>query len=292
MPTNPEIPAVARQPWWLAAALMLVLALAPAPRARAQTPSPLAEWQYSVGVPLVKMFEGEPEDWKVRLGAAVSARPRYDGASDYFVLGGPTIDIRYRDKAFLSTGEGLGWNIIHTEHWRTGLALTYDLGRREKKDHDNLGGMGNIGMAAETKLFAEYAVSKAFPLVIRVDIRRQFGGANGWIGDLGAYLPLPGSSEKFFWFAGPTVTFADSAYMGRWFGVTAEQAARSGHPQYRASAGIKSYGGGASAIWFFNRHWFATADIGVSALAGGARNSPIVQRPTNLTGDVSIVYQF
>lgn len=277
---------------WLVLALLALMSLIAAPRAHAQTPAPLAEWQYSVGIPLQKMFEGEPPTWQIRLGAAGSVRPRYDGANDYYLLAGPTIDIRYRDLAFFSTGEGLGWNAIFTDHWRAGLALTYDLGRREKKDHDHLAGMGNIGMAAETKIFAEYVVSKSFPMVIRANIRRQFGGANGWVGDVGAYMPLPGFSEKFFWFVGPAVTFADSAYMNRWFGVTAEQSARSGYPQHRAGAGIKSYGGGISAMWFFNKHWFATADFGVAALVGDAKNSPVVQRTTNLTGDVSVVYQF
>lgn len=278
---------------WLALALLAALALLLAPRAHAQTPAPLAEWQYSVGVPLKKMFVGEPDhDWDVRVGAALSARPRYEGTTNYYLLGGPVIDIRYRDRAFFSTGEGLGWNIIHTPNVRAGVALTYDLGRREKKDHEHLGGLGNIGMAAETKVFAEYVVSKEFPLVIRANIRRQFGGANGVIGDIGAYMPLPGSSDKFFWFAGPTMTFADSAYMSRWYGVTAEQSARSGLAQHRAGAGIKSYGGGVSAIWIFNKHWFSTADVGMSALVGDARSSPVTSRSTSWTGDISINYQF
>ncbi|MFJ5383181.1 MipA/OmpV family protein [Cupriavidus sp. CER94] len=277
---------------WPMLALLAVLALLWMPRAQAQTPAPLAEWQYSVGVPLEKLFEGEPEKWEVRVGAAASIRPYYEGTTNYFVLAGPVIDIRYRDQAFLSTGEGLGWNIIHTNNLRAGIALTYDFGRREKHDHDHLGGLGNIGMAAETKLFAEYVVSKEFPLVIRANVRRQFGGANGVIGDIGAYMPLPGSNENFFWFAGPTMTFADSAYMSRWYGVTAEQSARSGLPQHHAGAGIKSYGGGISAMWFFNKHWFTTADVGVSALVGDARNSPVTSRSTSWTGDISINYQF
>jgi len=291
----PQMPSMAtRAPLrrWLALALLTGLALLCMPRAHAQTPAPLAEWQYSVGVPLEKLFEGEPEKWEVRVGAAASIRPYYEGTTNYFVLAGPVIDIRYRDQAFLSTGEGLGWNIIHTNNLRAGIALTYDFGRREKHDHDHLGGLGNIGMAAETKLFAEYVVSKEFPLVIRANVRRQFGGANGVIGDIGAYMPLPGSNENFFWFAGPTMTFADSAYMSRWYGVTAEQSARSGLPQHSAGAGIKSYGGGISAMWFFSKHWFTTADVGVSALVGDARNSPVTSRSTSWTGDISINYQF
>lgn len=289
---TPATAGIRRLRHWLAAALLLALGLLGAQHARAQTPAPLAEWQYSVGVPLEKLFEGEPEKWEVRVGAAASVRPYYEGTSRYYVLAGPVIDVRYRDLAFLSTGEGLGWNIIHTNNLRAGIALTYDFGRREKRDHDHLGGLGNIGMALETKLFAEYVVSKEFPLVIRANVRRQFGGANGVIGDIGAYMPMPGSNEKFFWFAGPTVTFADSAYMGRWYGVTAEQSARSGLPQHRANGGIKSYGGGISAMWFFNKHWFSTADVGVSALVGDARNSPVTSRSASWTGDISINYQF
>jgi len=302
--TPPDHPSTTSTPPWvtlirrivtlqaLALGMLAALAMLTAPRVHAQTPAPLAEWQYSVGVPLEKMFEGEQQGWDVRVGAAVSVRPRYEGTTNYFILGGPVIDVRYGDKYFLSTGEGLGWNIVHTGNFRAGVALTYDLGRREKKDHEHLGGLGNIGMAFETKVFAEYAVSKEFPLVIRANIRRQFGGANGVIGDIGAYLPLPGSSEKFFWFAGPTVTFADSAYMGRWYGVTAEQSARSGLPQHRAGAGIKSYGGGISAMYFFNKHWFTTADVGMSALVGDARSSPVTSRSTSWTGDISVNYQF
>ncbi|HBD37795.1 MAG TPA: structural protein MipA, partial [Cupriavidus sp.] len=85
---------------------------------------------------------------------------------------------------------------------------------------------------------------------------------------------------------------ADSAYMSRWYGVTAEQSARSGLPQYHAGAGIRSYGGGVSAMWFFGKHWFATADFGIAALVGDARNSPVVSHSANMTGDISIMYEF
>lgn len=280
-------------PWraWLSLPLALLAWLGAAP-AHAQTPSPLAEWQYSVGVPLRKLYAPDIPDWEVRLGLAATIRPRYDGASDYYGIGGPSIDIRYRDLAFISTGEGIGFNAIHTSQIRAGIAITYDMGRREKKDHDHLRGMGNIGIVPESKIFAEYVVSKDFPLVIRANIRRQLGGSDGWVGDLGAYMPMPGSSKKFFWFLGPSMTFADSRYMQTWFGVSADQSARSGYPEHHPGAGIKSYGGGVSAIWLFDKHWFATADFGVAQLVGSAKSSPIVQRSTNLTGDISINYQF
>lgn len=272
--------------------MLMAMTILLMPRARAQTPSPLSEWQYSVGIPLEKMFEPETPTWEVRVGLGAIYRPRYDGASSYQVLGGPAVDVRYRDLLFASTGEGIGVNLVSTPHWRAGVAITYNLGRREADDHAHLRGMGNINFSPEAKVFVDYVVSKEIPLVIRANVRRAMGGSDGWIGDLGAYLPLPGSSETFYWFAGPTVTFADARYMNTWFGVSAEQSARSGYAQHQASPGIKAYGAGLSAIRFFDKHWFATTDASVSQLVHGIASSPVVQRATSFSFAVSVNYQF
>lgn len=259
--------------------------------ASAQTPAPLAEWQFSAGIPLQKLFQDDIPDWQVRLGAAAMVRPRYDGSFEYIVVGGPSIDIRYRDLAFASIGEGLGVNLLRGRNWRAGVALTYNLGRRGQEDSPHLDGMGNINPAPEAKLFAEYAVSKEFPLVLRIDARRSLGGSDGWVGDIGAYMPLPGSSEKFFWFAGPTVTLADSRYMNAWYGVSASQA-RAGRPEYHARGGIKSYGFGVTSVWYFAKHWFASWDVVISQLTGDAADSPITRKKTNGVFDFSVNYEF
>src|SRR5579863_1188548 len=76
-----------------------------------QTPSPLQEWQYPGGTILDKVFDPDLPQWRVVLGAALGSMPRYDGATTYRESLGPVIDIRYKDIAFFSVGEGLGWNI-------------------------------------------------------------------------------------------------------------------------------------------------------------------------------------
>src|SRR3977135_2847219 len=75
--------------------------------ALSQTPSPLQEWQYSGGIILAKLFLPNLPEWRVVLGAATATQPPYDGASSYRVPAGPVINIRYRDIAFFSVGEGL-----------------------------------------------------------------------------------------------------------------------------------------------------------------------------------------
>jgi len=260
--------------------------------ALAQTPSPLGEWQYSAGIALEKLYQPKVPDWQARVGIGSTFEPRYDGSDRYRMLVGPSVDIRYRTLAFASTGEGVGVNVLQGPNWRASIAAVYDLGRRGHDDPSRLNGLGNINPAPEMKLAAEYVVSKEFPLVFRAAVTRSFGGSNGWVADLGAYMPMPGSSEKFFWFAGPSVTFADSTYMNSWFGVNAMQAAASGYRQYDASAGIKSAGFGVTMIWFVDKHWFVTADGALKRLLGSAAHSPITQTKTGGVCDVSINYQF
>lgn len=267
------------------------MALVPA-AVHAQTPSPLAEWQYSSGILLEQMFEPKLPTWRIRVGPSASFQPRYDGSDRYHMMGGPSVDIRYRDRFFLSTGEGIGVNVLTGPNWRVGVGAAYDLGRRAADDLDHLSGMGNINPAPSLRLLGEYAISKSFPLVLRADLRRNFGGDNGWIGDLGAYMPMPGSSETFSWFAGPTMTIADSRYMNSWFGVNAQQSARSGYRQYDASPGIRSVGFGVSASLTIRKHWIVSADGAFQQLVGAAAHSPITQTRESGVFDVSVNYQF
>ncbi|HEY1611443.1 MAG TPA: MipA/OmpV family protein [Paraburkholderia sp.] len=258
----------------------------------AQTPSPLGEWQYSAGIPLIGLYRPQVPDWAVRLGVGTTFEPRYDGSDRYHTLVGPSIDIRYKDIAFLSTGEGIGVNVLRGPNWRVSIAGVYDLGRRAHDDPQGLAGLGNINPAPGVKIAADYVVSKDFPLVLRAAATRSFGGSNGWVGDLGAYMPLPGSSQHFYWFAGPSVSFADSTYMNSWFGVNGQQAAASRFPRYDASAGFKSAGFGITMVYFVNKHWFVSADGALKRLLGSAARSPITQTKIDGVCDVSVNYQF
>lgn len=278
----------------LAGALgLLASAALLAPRsARAQTPSPLAEWQYSAGVPLEAMFEPDTPTWQGVLGGATAFQPLYDGSARYKVQPGISADLRYEDLAFASLGEGVGVNLLRDQHYHAGIAITYDLGRSESADRVHLNGLGDINFAPEAKIFADYVFSKDFPLVLRADVRRQIGATNGWIGDAGAYMPLPGSGPSFQWFVGPSLTFADDTYMQRYFGVGVAQSAHSGLRRYNASGGLKSVGFGFSADYFFTEHWFVSGDAALEQLVGSAARSPITQTATGVTAVFSVNRKF
>ena len=257
-----------------------------------QTPSPLQEWQYSSGVILQRLFEPDVPEWQVVLGVAAEEQPLYDGAHPYRVEAGPVINIRYRDSAFFSVGEGVGMNILSGDNYRAGIALGFDLGRRVSDYSTHLQGLGDIARAPVIKLFASYAVSKQFPLVLRVDVRQFVGGADGVIGDFGAYLPLPGSSKRLFMFAGPSITLADNLYMQKEFGVTAAQAAASAYPEFDAHGGANAVGLGFSATRLITDQWLINLDAAVNRLLGSANASPITQVSVQHVVAVSFAYKW
>lgn len=260
--------------------------------ASAQTPSPLQEWQYSSGIVLYKLFKSDVPEWQISTGLAVDSRPLYTGSTSYREMLGPVIDVRYEDIAFASVGEGLGVNLLRGDNYRAGIALGYDLGREARDDLTHLKGMGDISSAPVVKLFASYAISKSVPLVFHMNVRQWVGGANGVTGDFSIYAPLPGSSEKLVMFAGPSITLSTRLHMQSEFGVSPNQAAASGYPDYLAHGGLEQAGFGFSATRFFGKHWFANMDWAVSRLLGSANDSPVTQ--TRLQGvlDISGAYRW
>jgi outer membrane scaffolding protein for murein synthesis (MipA/OmpV family) len=278
-------------PRWIVYLAFLLCAFVPR-TTWSQTPSPLQEWQYPGGTILEKLYEPNLQDWRVVLGAAVAAMPRYDGARSYRESPGPVIVILYRDIAFASVGEGLGINLLRGPNYRAGISLGYDLGRPMSDEYQHLRGLGDIHAAPVVKAFGSYVISKEFPLVLRADVRRIVGGTDGLLGDLDAFMPLPGSSKTFVMFAGPTITFSNRQYMRKAFGISAAQAATSAYPVYDAHGGLTAAGLGFSASRFMTQHWLINTDLAWNRLLGSASESPITQSPIQGVVEFSTEYRW
>ena len=260
---------------------------------RAQTPSPLQEWQYSGGVILARLFQPDLPPFRAVVGLASEVQPVYDGSHAYKVQGGPVLNFQYRDIAFLTTGDGIGYNFLRGDHYQVGVAMAYDRGRKERDDYSNLRGMGDIGAAPVAKVYGSWVLSKKFPLILRADARQFIGGAEGAVGDIGVYMPLPGSSKTFVMFAGPSMTFATDHYLQTLYGVTPQQALASGHSIYDIPhAGTSAAGVGFSATKFFTQHWLLNMDAAINQIRGSPAHSPLVETRTQRVLAVSIDYQW
>jgi outer membrane scaffolding protein for murein synthesis (MipA/OmpV family) len=134
-------------------------------------------------------------------------------------------------------------------------------------------------------------LSRKFPLILRLDARQFMGGNQGAVGDAGVYLPLPGSSERFVMFAGPSITVATRHYLQVLYGVTQQQSLLSGHPVYDIEhSGTVSAGVGFSATKFLGRHWLVNLDLALSQIRGDPAHSPIVEERTQRVVALSFSY--
>jgi outer membrane scaffolding protein for murein synthesis (MipA/OmpV family) len=265
---------------------LVFLVVVSARPAAAQTFEPYPYWMNSAGI-ILRSLGGPIPEWGVNVEAGATALPVYEGSDRYRVLPSPSFDIRYYDIAFLSMGDGLGVNLLRGDTYRAGVALNYDIGRGQ---NGRLRGLGNVDAAPELRLFGEYWL---VPFVIDVDIRKAFGGHDGIIGDIGAYLPVIGN-EKVVLFVGPGLTFADQRYQQAYFGISTAQSQFSALqiPAYRPGGGVKSASLGAVFVYNFNPHWMFEANAGWDRLLGSAGNSPIVQMKDNFGLTTNIGYNF
>jgi outer membrane scaffolding protein for murein synthesis (MipA/OmpV family) len=271
----------------LACLVVMAMALFAAPAA-AQTPTALTNWQLSVGELLIKQAGSVPE-WRVTVGGGVDFDPRYEGSKRYWTPPSVIVDIRYRDIAFASDGEGIGVNILRGQNYRAGVAIGYDFGRDHHVQH-RLAGLGNVDPTAEAKVFAEYFFKA---VVVNADVRKGLGGNNGVVGDVGFYVPLPVPFvEHFYLFTGPSVTLADDKYMDSYFSVSPEQSARSIFPPFNARGGLYKSGWGLTGVYELADHWWLEAEGAWQYLLGGAARSPIVEDRSEFNAGVNVIYRF
>ncbi len=267
--------------------LWLMLALMSLPgNVLAQTPLPLANWQYSTGEVLAS-YRGPVPEWRFTVGAGADIQPNFQGARRYELRPSGIIDVRYRDIAFLSDGEGIGVNLLRGRGFRAGIAISYDLGRNTHDD-PRVRHLRNISPAPEPKVFVQYFL---LPFVLTADLRKGIGGHEGVIGDVGAYVPLPVAEDTYL-FVGPSLAMADGRYMQSYFGVGAAEAAISGLRAFSTRGGFESAVLGATLVHLMGEHWLLIGSSAAERLLGGAAASPIPETRTQLILNINVGYRF
>lgn len=264
-------------------------------RALAQTPSPMGFWQFSAGAVLAPYGDEAPE-WLVIVGPTQSYKPEYEGSTHYTLQTGALINVRYRNRLFLSTGEGLGYDVFRGEDYRVGAAVAYDLGRND--DHNGVRGLGGVDAAPQFKIYGDFVVrprlaDHEIPVILSLVVAKAVGGYDGTNGTASIYFPIAGSKEKrYAVFVGGTVEISGEKTMQTYFGVTPAQSLASGLPVYNPSMGIRATGAGMNSTWFFKKHWMLTSSVGVKWLLDSAEGSPIVQKQFQFTTNLGLGYRF
>lgn len=277
---------------WL---LVAVASLGLGKPAFAQTPTPLSFWQFSAGQVLAPYGDAGPE-WLVFVGPSIVYQSKYEGSKGYTLQAGAVLDIRYRGRLYLSSGEGVGYDVFRGKNYRAGMGIAYDIGRRD--NHNGIRGLGSVSPTPQAKFYGDYVfrpkvMGREIPLIVSFDARRAIGEYDGFIANVGAYLPIAGSeAERYFVFLGASGTYWDKRTAQTYLGVTPAQSVRSGLPVFTPDGGPESFGAGVSSGWFLSDHWLVTGDLAVRSILHDFDNSPIVQETWSAHASLSIAYSF
>ncbi|MEM8833881.1 MAG: MipA/OmpV family protein [Pseudomonadota bacterium] len=254
-------------------------------------------------IPLSTKAATQPEEgWNFTVGTGALFAPSYFGDDEYQISIVPNIQIKYEDKFFASTQEGVGYNALKNENWRIGPILRYDFGRDEDGEgpfqitsgNNDLVGLGDVDGTVELGGFVEY---KFRPFSAKLEIRQGVGGHDGLIGQTGLSYSGRGmiSDRPFFYSLGPEIVFAGENYHESYFNVNAAQAIASGLSAYDADGGLLSYNFGGTMIMPLTENISAVFLASYNRLGEESADSSLVDErgsPNQFTTGAFINYSF
>jgi outer membrane protein len=238
--------------------------------------------------------QAQENAWRVSVGGGVVSAPKFPGSDSQRIHALPFVSASYGrffiggDPVAGSAG-GIGLNLYRDSHWTLGAALSADLARRKESDDPRLTGLGDVERTASAGLGARYTYDW-FTVRARVatDILGRDQGTLARLDMSGRYR----ASDRLSFSAGPGLTWANDRYMRTFFGVDAEQNARSGLPQFEARSGVERVRFSARAGYRLARHWGLGAFASYSKLRNDAAASPITEDRSQYVVGAFVTYRF
>ncbi len=238
--------------------------------------------------------------WEGALGLTASFRPEYSGASKQIVKVSPAIFLRYGRLTITNASgfvtrraddvvRGLGVDLVSSPTLRLNMSLRYDRGRAESTS-TALAGTGDIGTTVRVRTSASWRLTGPWRLGASWSVD-ALGRGGGNLGDLSlgwetALAPRTTLS------VGTALSIAGDRYMQTYYGISDEQAQRSGYPVFTPKAGLRDI-----AVFTNIRHdigteWTALGSIGFSRLLGPAAASPLTGRTDSFSLGAGIARRF
>lgn len=194
-------------------------------------------------------------------GLGVTYGPEYMGsdendASPWFIL---------RNVELGEAGaEKQGFSIIPS--------LNY-IGKRDADDSDDLDGMDDISRAYEVGVKLSYVSG---PFTSYTHIRKGFGGHHGVVGEIGTRYERAVNDRLTLW-AGAELQGADDRFNETYFGVSSDEALRSGYDAYSPGGGFYEANLNIEARYMLNENWAVLGRAKYGRLLDDAANSPLVR---------------
>jgi len=266
----------------------------------------------SAQTPATNPMPDGSRDMYAGLGAV--SRPRYEGADSTKVSALPVLQVQWSNGLFIS-GMSAGMHLSNRPTVEYGPLLSVHPSRDESGSGrivdgvgvssapsllplaerlmraNRLAGMEDIGARLEGGFFFHYYLAPEWRLTSSVlyGAGRERDGARMELGVQRLALQVA-PQHTLALNAGVTIVNPD--YNRAYFGVSEADAWNSGNPVYRPGGGIKDVRVGARWNWALNPSWMLVTNVQATRLVGSVRNSPLVERPTNVTVSAAFAYRF
>ena len=249
-------------------------------------------------------------------GLGVVSAPRYEGADSRKTSALPVLQVQWSNGVFIS-GMSAGMHLSSSPTVEYGPLLAIHPRRTESGTGGRVGGVDATPSSthAPTKEFETLKLGNPLAGMDEIKLRPELGaffnyylapewrltssvlaGAGndrtGVRAEVGIQRLAMQLAPHHTVSVSAGVSLANRAYQQSYFGVTGPQAYASGNREYHPEGGLKDVHVGARWNWALSPSWMLTSNVQASRLAGDARRSPLVERPTNVTVSTAFAYRF
>jgi outer membrane protein len=248
------------------------------------------------------------------VGAGVVSAPRYQGADERKERALPVLQVQWSNGVFVS-GMRAGMHLAGSPSVEFGPLLELQPRRSAsgtdggvggaadlvsivpvakaglQTPPDRLAGMDTVGARLQYGAFLNYYLTPQW----RATGSLLWGAGNARDGgklELGVQRVAAPLAAHHTLSLAAGVTLANRSYQQAFFGVTEREAGRSVNPAYHPGGGLADASVAARWNWALTPSWLVTSSLKATQLLGSAKDSPLVERPTNLTVSTAIAYRF
>lgn len=264
----------------------------------------LASCAASAGAQVTEETQREqrpPRAWDATLGFSISHGPAYAGGARQSTQLTPGIGLRWGRFSLVSrsafsvrgsdaaAGGGLRVELADGDRLRVGLGLRSDSGRQES-DSPELRGLGDVRRTLRLRLSVSYRLDDGWRLRASA-LADALGRGTGMLGELQLSRDIV-LADNLNASATLALGFSDRRHMQAYYGITPEQAGRSGYAVSPAAAGLRDISLSFGLRQGLSTRWALFGGGGVSRLVGPAARSPLALQRSSWALSAGLVYRF
>lgn len=230
------------------------------------------------------------------VGVAVVSHPLYPGSDGHRQHLVPMLRLQLPTPyAYLGNRYGgeplqLGFTPLHTDHWVAGFDLAYQVVKpRDSSDDEHLRGIPDIDRTLLGGAFVAYHYRRyAFSLRADSDLQDRHQGTTLTLA-VQRQIPI---NPHFGLTIGPQLVWGNRQHMTTFFGIDRNRAPSTPLADYQPAAGFQERSFNLGAHYLTDTHWVFGAGVRIAQLMGNAKDSPLVEKDTQLGFTAFAAYHF